>query len=291
MKDLKRLAFVLNPVSGSGRSMEVMKHLPVLEKANKIIQVFDWKNPDEILDLNQRILEWKPDAVIAVGGDGTVNLLAGFFIHQEIPVGIVPSGSGNGLARHLGIPMDMEKAVKKLVSPRLMKIDVGKINEHYFFCTAGLGYDAFVAHRFASLKKRGLYGYAKESLLSLNHFKPKKFSVHFNGKNHDFNALILTFANASQYGNNAFIAPLANISDGLLELTVIEKINWIKIPSLAMKLFNKKIHLDSSVQSFSAALFQISCEEPGMIHFDGETAPCNKDVSISILPSSLTVLV
>lgn len=291
MNQPTRLALLINPTSGSQKSKEVFSYLPFLEQAGKKIEVFEWKNRDEINSLPEKILQWNPDAVVAVGGDGTVNFSGKFLLHKNIPLGIIPTGSGNGLARHLGIPMKLEDAVKKLISPRLLKIDAGKIDGNFFFCSAGLGYDALIAHRFANLKKRGLWGYTRESILALGQFKPQPFKVTFNEKIHHFDALILTFGNAAQYGNNAYIAPQADITDGLLELTVIEKINPLKVPVLVYKLFNKNLHLDSGVKTFSSNHFLVQLQESGIIHYDGESGTCGKEVILEIIPSALQVLV
>jgi diacylglycerol kinase (ATP) len=291
MNPFNRLAFVLNPKSGAGKSTKIYHHLYLLEHAGKTIEVFEWKKADEIDALLNSVLQWQPDAIIAVGGDGTVNFLGSFLINKNIPLGIIPCGSGNGLARHLGISMNMESAVKKLITAKEIKIDAGKINEHYFFCTAGLGYDALVANRFSLLKKRGLIGYAKESLLSLKHFKPENFRLYFNQTDYEFNAVILTFANAAQFGNNAYIAPRADLMDGKLDLTVIEKISPLRIPILAYKLFKKNIHQDSSVRTFSSNEFRIVRKNDGFLHFDGETARSAQEIIISVIPAALNVLI
>jgi YegS/Rv2252/BmrU family lipid kinase len=291
MCSLQKFAIVVNPKSGSGKSQQAIPRLKDLEKAGKIIRIFEWKKRDEVAHLLEQVFSWEPDVVVAVGGDGTVNLIGSSLIHKNIPMGIIPTGSGNGLARHLGIPMSIEKAVAKLLQPEIMRIDAGKINEYFFFCTCGLGFDAIVANRFAGLKNRGFLGYSRESFLAIRQLKPEQFDLHFNGEEHIFKALILTFANAAQYGNNAFIAPKANLMDGKVDLTVIEKTNFLKIPSLLYKLFSKTIDKDSSVHTFSSESFSIRREKKGFLHFDGETATCPEKINISSLPSALMVLV
>lgn len=291
MNALKKLAIVINPKSGNGKSSKVLSELDILKYSGKVTGIFEWKKKDEVDDLLSQVFAWQPDAVIAVGGDGTVNLIGSSLIHKNIPMGIIPAGSGNGLARHLGIPIETDKAIKKLIDARTIKIDAGKINQHHFFCTAGLGFDAVVANRFAGIKNRGLIGYSRESLLSIGQLKPEIFTLQFNDERHIFNALILTFANAAQFGNNAFIAPRASIMDGKIDLTVIEKIGLLHVPGLIYRLFAGNIDKSSSVHTFVSEKFFIQREKTGFLHFDGETAACSKNISVSILPSALTVLV
>jgi len=291
MENLNRIAVVLNPISGSGRGKKVIPHLNILKNAGKIINVFEWTHSNQAKQLMAKVTDWQPDIIVGIGGDGTINLLGSFLIHSNIPLGIIPTGSGNGLARHLQIPMNTDLAIEKILHPKIIKIDAGLINGNYFFCTAGLGYDALIANRFSNLKKRGFIGYTKQSILSINELKNEKFKLTFEHGVHELDAVVLTFANASQYGNNVFIAPLANLCDGILELTVVKKTSLLKIPILVFKLFRKNIHLDSSVTTYSGKQFEIEREKSGFLHYDGETMVCPKKISVTILPSALKVIV
>ncbi|PJF38513.1 MAG: hypothetical protein CUN55_17070, partial [Phototrophicales bacterium] len=173
-------------------------------------------------ELAKKAIQEKYTAVVAVGGDGTVNEVAQVLIHSPLHLGIIPQGSGNGLARHLGIPMDTTKAIERLLSPKSMKIDAAKANGNYFFCTSGVGFDAHVSASFAARTHRGLSGYIFFALQEGFGYRPLTYTIEWHGRVLHTEAFLIAVANSTQYGNNAYIAPQADIQDGQLDVCIIK---------------------------------------------------------------------
>ena len=178
--------------------------------------------------------------VAAVGGDGTVNEVGRGLLGTTTALGIIPQGSGNGLARHLKVPLGLPAALQRLAAPTFSNMDVGVINGHPFFCTAGLGFDAHVSQHFAQAGSRGLSTYLRVTLREYCRYRPVPVQVSLDGREVRTDCYVLAFANASQYGNNAYIAPLADLRDGLLDVCLIDALPVVRAfrVSLAMALGN-----------------------------------------------------
>lgn len=225
--------------------------------------------------------------VIAVGGDGTVNETARALRNTATALGIVPIGSGNGLARHLSVPLVPKQAVLKALQGRPAVIDSGEIDGHPFFCTAGFGFEAAVAHEFARQPVRGLATYARTAYQLFWKYQPELLRV--SGK--DKKLFSLTFANAAQFGNNAWIAPKANIADGLLEQCELSSFPLQAVVTLSWQLFNRTLHQSAYYQSEPVKSATVQGQSPLLIHADGEPFTVQSDsCEVRILPGSLLVL-
>jgi YegS/Rv2252/BmrU family lipid kinase len=216
--------FIVNPNAGSKNKAKYTKLIQLI-KSNDAHSIWETTEPLEAVDFAKKALEQGATRIIAVGGDGTINEVASVLVGKSIPLGIIPVGSGNGLARHLNIPLNYKKAFQKALVGATIKIDVGHINNRPFFCTAGVGFDAAVAHRFANSKGRGLVNYIKATIITLFKYKPILVSIN---NAHVENIFSLSIANANQFGNNAFISPFSNIQDGQLELVKIGILNKLQ---------------------------------------------------------------
>ncbi|QHV96024.1 diacylglycerol/lipid kinase family protein [Spirosoma endbachense] len=225
--------------------------------------------------------------VLAIGGDGTINETAQALRRSATALGIVPIGSGNGLARHLGVPLNPMKAVERALNGRPVVIDSAEINEHPFFCTAGLGFEAHVAHAFAQQAVRGLPTYMRTAFRAFWAYKPTRFLL--DGQEKEL--FSLTFANAGQFGNNAWMAPKANIADGRLEQCEIRPFPAQATGILTWRLFNKTIDQSAYWRGRSITKAIVQAEGPLLIHADGEplTLPDGK-AEVRIVPGSLLVL-
>jgi len=225
--------------------------------------------------------------VLAIGGDGTINETARALRQSNTALGIVPIGSGNGLARHLGIPLNPQLAVRRALDGRPVVIDSAQINEHPFFCTAGLGFEAYVAHAFARQATRGLSTYVRTTLDAFRAYQPGRYRL--DGQEKELYSL--TFANAGQFGNNAWMAPTANIADGRLEQCELRPFPMRAGGLLAWQLFNKSIDRSAYWQGRSITQATVETDGPLLIHADGEplTLPTGR-ADIRILPGSLLVL-
>jgi len=233
------------------------------------------------------------DVVCAVGGDGTVNETARGLIHTQTALGIIPAGSGNGLARHLHIPIDTLGAIKVINSAHIKPMDYGVVNDREFFCTCGVGFDAFISKKFAEAGKRGPLTYIENVLKSSLQYNPETYEIEIisnagEEENHKtYKAFLISCANASQYGNNAYIAPTASVRDGLLDFTIIEPFNAIEAPAIAMQLFDGTIERNSRIKTFRGTKAIIRRKEAGVIHFDGDPMETSMDVNVELVPQGL----
>jgi YegS/Rv2252/BmrU family lipid kinase len=205
-------------------------------------------------------------------------------------MGIIPRGSGNGLARTLGIPINTIQAIKRIETGTISTIDNGIINGKAFFCAAGMGFDAHVAGLFAGNKTRGLLSYIKIILNQFFSYKPKEYSIEMNGETLKIKAFLLAFANAGQYGNDFYIAPEAKMDDGLLQLVVLKPVNLVSVCEVIVKVLSKRAHLSKNIITFASKNIKIKNLTTTAIHFDGEPDQIENEIEVSINPASLKVL-
>ncbi|MDD4970404.1 MAG: YegS/Rv2252/BmrU family lipid kinase [Paludibacter sp.] len=287
-----KIAFIINPFSGTGKKEDI----PALIK-----QVLDPKlfEPEIVFtesrghgtELAKSFVDKGFNIVVAVGGDGTVNEVGRSLVHTNTSLGIVPIGSGNGLARHLGIPMNTKKAIHQLNHSEPILMDYGLINKRPFFCTCGTGFDAYVSTEFAKGKKRGVMSYIEKIITG--YFSYKSQNYHLQGEGIDLNtkAFVITFANASQWGNNAYIAPQASVQDGKLDISIMSNFPIIAIPTLALQLFAKTIDKDLFMTTLRSEKITMIREESGPFHYDGEPYEEGKEIEIQTIADGLKVLV
>jgi diacylglycerol kinase (ATP) len=285
--------FIINPSSGTtiGRSPEavaaVIEHIGKNHDApTQIVFTRRRGHATELVEEHLRARNWA--AVVAVGGDGTVNEVAKGLVHQDVPLGILPLGSGNGLARHLGLPLTLQASVSRLFEGKPITIDSAELNGLPYFCTAGVGFDAHVGHRFGQQKKRGLATYVSVSLKSYWNYKAQKYRL--NGE--EVELFSLSFANAGQYGNNAWIAPLADIQDGLLDVCALKAFPLWFGPGFGYEMFTKKLKPSPYLSYQRVREFAVECSTPPIIHYDGE--PLQLDtcrIEVKVIPMSLRVIV
>lgn len=229
--------------------------------------------------------------VVAVGGDGTVNEVARSLTHSDTALGIVPCGSGNGLARHLYIPMNPDGALQIIAECNIETLDYGMINDTPFFCTCGVGFDAFVSKKFAESGKRGLLTYLENTLKEGLKYKPETYEINIDGEEQTHKAFLIACANASQYGNNVYIAPAASMSDGLMDVTIMEPFTVLESAQIAIQLFNKNINKNSHIKTFKCKRLQIKRNAPGVIHFDGDPKDCGECLDIRLIDKGIKIVV
>ena len=229
---------------------------------------------------------------VAVGGDGTVNEIAKALINTKAILGIIPIGSGNGLARHLQIPLQPEKAIQIINKLKYQAIDCGLINNTPFFCTCGVGFDALIGEKFAQCKGRGLSNYVKTTIFEYFNYKPETYQITIDDERTIHRpAFLITFANGSQYGNNAYIAPQADISDGKLDMCIMAPFRLYKAPEIGIRLFAKNIDKSSLMHSEKASKIVLERASEGVVHFDGEPCRMGKKLEISLINKGLNVII
>ena len=291
-ENMKKLIFIVNPISGT-QSKELILNLldEKIDKEKYIWDVVYTKRAGHAIEIAAQAAEMKTDVVVAVGGDGTINEIGRSLVHTETALGIIPCGSGNGLARHLHIPMEPKKALEIINDGICDIIDYGKINGTDFFCTCGLGFDAYVSLKFANAGKRGLLTYLEKTLQESLTYQPETYELETEDGTYKYKAFLIACGNASQYGNNAYIAPQATLTDGLLDVTILEPFTVLDVPSLAFQLFNKTIDQNSRIKTFRCKNLRIHRSKPGVIHFDGDPMQADENVNIKIIQKGLRVIV
>lgn len=282
---------IINPISGVGSKRKIPKMIEQMcSGKNCSLGISFTEYPSHASELTRDALEKGASCIIAVGGDGTVNEIARAMIHSSAVLGIVPKGSGNGLARELHIPMDVKRALDLIIKGHVTTIDCCKANNRIFFCTCGVGFDAAVSQKFANETRRGSLTYIKNTVEEYLSYKPEPYELQIDSQTIKEKAFLVACGNASQYGNNAFIAPHANIQDGQMDITVLSPFTPLDIAPLAIQLFTKQIDRNSKIKTFKGKEVTIIRQHPGVMHLDGEPVMAESRIEISILPGSLHVL-
>ena len=231
------------------------------------------------------------DIVVAIGGDGTVNEVARAIVHSNTALGIIPCGSGNGLARHLMLPMNFRKSIEIINRCEIHDLDYGIINGYPFFCTCGMGFDAHVSMKFAEAGKRGPITYVENVLREGLKYEPETYEIQDENGVTRHKAFLISCANASQYGNNAYIAPQASMSDGLLDVIIMEPFDMLDAPQISIDMFNKTLDKSSKIKTFKCKKLHISRKTEGVIHFDGDPIMSGAEVDIELKEKGIKVVV
>ena len=281
-----RVLFIVNPVSGGlvkNISNYPSRYLD-LKKYNYDIVYTEYAGHAVSL-----AKESNADIVVAVGGDGTVNEVGRALIGTDKILGIIPCGSGNGLARHLGLSNYM-KAFDSINQFQTIQMDTGLINERVFFCTCGVGLDAEVSQMFANSKRRGLLLYCIDTIKALVNYTPHRYDITIDGDIYTDEAILITVGNANQWGNNAYITPLASICDGMLDITVLRDFNFLGIPRLLLQLLTGRLYNNRKTTHYKGKSIVINRTDAGPAHFDGDPITMGKTISISLSERKLRVL-
>lgn len=292
MSSKRKIVFVYNPISGGRRLIPVV---PIIERfTNRDLYDFEIVSTDHkghSTELARQYAAKNYDAVIAVGGDGTVNEVGCGLIGTDTALGIIPCGSGNGLARHLGIPIDPYKAVKWLNKSRFTEIDYGMMENQPFFCTCGVGFDAKVSDAFSKSSSRGILTYLESIMKEIATYHNETYKLSFDNSSETFEAFFITCANADQWGNNAYIAPTASLQDGLLDVIAAHPFTVIDAPLIAFQLFNRLIDKNPKVDVRKCSRVTITRDSEGPAHFDGEPVMMGKVIHIELVSGGLKVLI
>lgn len=285
----KKIVFIINPNSGSQRHPHILKHLK-----EEMSDGFEWstcytERAGHATELAAEAVKNGADAVVAVGGDGTVNEVGKALIGTDVALGIIPSGSGNGFARHLKIPLQEKGALRCIKKFTTIKIDTATINGIPFLATSGLGFDAQVGWRFSEFERRGIASYVRATADTFIKFKPETYQLIIDGKELETKAFLINFANVGQYGNNAWIAPSASVTDGKLNVCILKEFPPHRAPEIIFRLFNRQIE-DSKYYHYILAK-EIIVKNPEKYHIDGEPLQAHEDLHIRVNPASLIVIV
>ena len=288
----QRLLIIYNPRAGvrKANSFEEIVHQNI-DKEIFEYEVIPTQYPKHASELSQKALNEGYDILAVAGGDGTLNEVASSMVNSDISLAIIPCGSGNGLARHLGIPMDIVKAIQLINKKKTIKIDTVSVNDQVFLNVAGLGFDAYISNLFNETKTRGFFNYIKLCFTEWIKYKTKEYEIRYDDQVIIEKAFIICFANSCQYGNNAIIAPKADIQDGMIEMCIIKKPPFWTMPLTIQRLFRKKIGKSSFCKCITLKKVKIINKELSPVHLDGEPKETNEILSIETNPFSLNVIV
>lgn len=289
----KKIIFIVNPISGHHNK----NHFPNLVESSIDKNKYDYtivftEYANHATELTMKAIEDGYEYIAAVGGDGTINEVAKCMIDKEQTLVIIPFGSGNGLARHLGLPFKVEKLIKDVINNgKKYKIDTATMNGVPFISLAGIGFDAMIADYFAKDENRGFLTYAKLITEKYPNYRQKEYTLIMDDKTTiECKPFFVTFANSSQFGYNAEISPKASVQDGLLDVCIFKKPNILEVPIVATYFLAKQIDKSNFIDIYKAKKIQVIRKVDEVANVDGEPVEMSKDIIVEIKPLSLNVL-
>ncbi len=288
-----KIYFIVNPISGvKNRYRDKFKKVVKqnLDPERYDIRVKYTKSAEHATKLAQKASEKGYDIVVAVGGDGTINEIARILMNTNTVLGIIPAGSGNGLARYLKLPLAPIKALKIIDRQNIKKIDTFMVNRHFAISIAGVGFDAEVAVEYAKNKGRGFKTYVNSILKQYFRYKAQNYILYLDGKKLETKAFFISFANSDQFGYGAAVAPTAKISDGKLEVVIVKKFPLLTVPFTTVKLMTGKFHKSKYVEIHKAKKIKLIRPEAGAVNIDGEPCRENEVLKIRTYKKSINLL-
>lgn len=292
MSKRKKILAIINPISGTRSKVDIPAVIrEILGDLQYQIDIRFTEYAGHGTLLAQQAVNDKMDYIISVGGDGTCNEIAKELVHTDTALAIVPIGSGNGLARHLGIPLDIRKALKLLTLENVVCLDYCKANDKVFFCTCGVGFDALVSLKFSEDKHRGGLTYVRKVISEYLRYKYETYELVSDNGTLKEKAFLIACGNASQYGNNAYIAPQANMQDGLMDITIIRPFNPLEAGPLTLQLFTRQLNKNNNIRTFEKREITIIRKKPGVMHIDGEPVEMDARIRVQCVPHGLNVIV
>ncbi|MDR0724778.1 MAG: diacylglycerol kinase family lipid kinase [Prevotellaceae bacterium] len=288
----ERIAYIINPISGITDKKTIADYINKTIDANKFdSEIYYTKCVNDGFRQAKEFAGNDFDRVIAVGGDGTVNEVARGLLGSNTALGIIPLGSGNGFARHLKISLNYQKANQIAQNGEIISSDHGVLNGKPFFCTAGTGFDAQVGQRFAQIGRRGFVSYAQASFMEYFHYSPQSYKITIDGKTFSRRAFMITCANTSQWGYNAYIAPKASLNDGLIDLVIVSPFSFVVAPIIGLRVFTKSLYNSRNIEVYRAKEATIERDKSGYVHLDGEPLDEGKILNVKAVPGKLKIIV
>lgn len=291
MPNTRRFYFIINPISG-GRSKKaaVQTIIEIMNENQLEYGIGWWETGILVSDLVKDGMARGFNTIVAVGGDGTINQVAKEIVNTNLVLGIIPFGSGNGFARHLNIKGTIDDHLEILLNGEVKTIDTGTCNGHFFINVAGIGFDAHVSHLFANTEGRGLVNYAKVSIKEARLYPEEIFELELDGKKQQEEAFLISIANGSQWGNEFYIAPNAELNDGQLRCCLLKKPKLVSIPGLINRLLKGRIAQSRYYKQISFKALKIKRKMAGPVHLDGEPVFLNEDLEFRVVKQSLKVI-
>jgi YegS/Rv2252/BmrU family lipid kinase len=286
-----RIVFIVNPNSGTKVQQRIGQSIErYLNHRKFLYSIWHTAYPGHATELAKKAVEEGYQVVVAVGGDGSINEVAAGLVHTEVALGIVPAGSGNGLAMHLGYGRNMDEAIKRLNAAEPVRMDCGFLNGRPFVNMAGVGFDGMVSNLMQGQSFRGFIPYFFQSLKAGLVYQPKDCLLEFDGKVVEERCFVITVANGVMYGYNMSIAPDARIDDGLFSVVVLKDVPKWKYFAAVRSVVTGKIYEEDFVDHYTTSEITIKTAGENYVHFDGEGARYEGDLHFKIEPKCLNVL-
>ncbi len=287
----KKICFIVNPVSGFGKQKLIEKLVGQhLDQTRFDHAFFYTKASKHATELAKQAVADSFDIVVAVGGDGSINEIGRGLIGSNTALAIVPAGSGNGLARCLDIPLDLIKAIGVINRGKEKQIDTFQFNEEHIFNISGVGFDAFINQKMMKLSNRNFFAYFKLIAKEFYKYKEQNFELTIDGASQHKKAFLICFANGSQWGHGAFISPLADNTDGLIDIVILKDVSIFNVVKIAFQLLTRSVHRSSHIETIKAS--EVSIKQIGdLAQIDGETVEIGNAISIKVNPLSLKVII
>lgn len=295
----RKIIYLINPISGTSKKDKIRELVEKVTAAKGIeYRVFDTNPTGNYEFLKDHIVKEKFTDVVILGGDGTVNQITGALRDTGVQFGIIPVGSGNGLARAAGIPTSMKAAIDLIFNGTAEQVDAFSVNGEYACMLSGMGFDAQVAHEFAQKTTRGLFTYTQQSIIQFFKANPYQFEIVLDHFSFFTDAFFISIANSNQFGNNAIIAPQASLSDGLLDIVIVQKMNKAKLPFAILRQMrgnNKVQQLVEDMSSKNILYFQtpslrINNPKHAPLHIDGEPRDAVESIQVEIIPQAFLLI-
>jgi YegS/Rv2252/BmrU family lipid kinase len=288
---MNKAIVIYNPISGKGLGQRAADAIKI-SKLNELFQlaIYPTEYGGHAKEIVLKGLEEGVRYFIAVGGDGTINEVGSVLKGKDAALGIIPMGSGNGLAKHIGMSTDYNQAILQLCNAKENRIDTLTINNKFAVNVSGFGFDGYVAYRFNHHGKRGLSTYTKIGLTEYFKYPLHDFEISFDNQKKQVKKHMLVIANASQFGNAAIIAPTADLTDGIIEIVAVELPPVLNIPSILYRLFTGKLKDNKYIQTYKCKSLIASSNKPVHLHIDGESMEPVNEITVSIEPKSLSIL-
>lgn len=288
----KKITFIINPISGIGKKKTVEPAIiKYLDHSKYRYEIACTSYAHHAVEIANEASKNGSDIVVAIGGDGSANDVAQGLVHSETIMGIIPVGSGNGLAHHLKIPISLKRSIGIINELRTARIDTATINDYLFISVAGVGFDALVAEEFAKCGKRGFWSYLNNAWKQFRNYKPAIYKIRMEGKEIELPAMLISFANSDQFGYNVSIAPGATVYDGLIDVCIIKPVSLIRAISMGPRFFMKTVDKSKHVEVYKIKEAVVEISEKVSCHVDGDPIDRIQSATIKIAPRSLNIIV
>ena len=286
-----QIGFIINPISGTTNKLKYDVKIEKFFKDSTIKPLIKFtKRASHATEIAREFVRNSLDAIVVIGGDGTVNEAVNGIGESGVPMGIIPSGSGNGLARHLGISLILRRALETIKQGFIQPIDLISINNKLSVNVSGVGFDALVAHKFQNIDKRGLVSYIKIVISEFISYKTQKYDMIIDGKEYKEEAFLVSIANSSQFGNNAFISPKASVSDGKMDICIVKPFPKIASPLVIEQLMTGRLDKGKYLEVIRAKELVIK-QESDIFHIDGDPFDEGRIINAKILASKLNMII